>query len=129
MRWRTEQELVVGRGQFTCGEKRCTEKENLKTWEVNFAYQEHGEKKNALIKLSKSLAPFQFQFLLLHSASAGCSRDFFFLRLSFPLFTSSDIAPANRRVGKRKTYMSCVCLCQSSQEPSANSLILFRLGE
>lgn len=51
MRWRTEPELVSGRGQFTCGEKRCDCRDALKTWEVNFAYNEHGEKKNALVKL------------------------------------------------------------------------------
>lgn len=51
LRWRTEQELVDGKGQFTCGNKRCSEKEGLKTWEVNFSYVEHGEKKNALVKL------------------------------------------------------------------------------
>ncbi|KAF7284316.1 protein FRA10AC1 homolog [Rhynchophorus ferrugineus] len=51
LRWRTEQEVVVGRGQFTCGNKHCKEKDSLRTWEVNFAYEEHNEKKNALVKL------------------------------------------------------------------------------
>lgn len=51
MRWRTEPELVSGRGQFTCGEKHCSGRDGLRTWEVNFAYKEHGEKKNALVKL------------------------------------------------------------------------------
>lgn len=51
MRWRTEPELVSGRGQFTCGEKHCSGRDGLRTWEVNFAYQEHGERKNALVKL------------------------------------------------------------------------------
>ena len=40
-------------GQFQCGNKRCEKEEGLKSWEVNFAYVEHGEKKNALVKLSK----------------------------------------------------------------------------
>lgn len=40
-------------GQFQCGNKRCENKEGLKSWEVNFAYVEHGEKRNALVKLSK----------------------------------------------------------------------------
>jgi len=40
-------------GQFECGAKRCTEKEGLRSWEVNFAYIEHDEKKNALVKLRK----------------------------------------------------------------------------
>ncbi|KAL1122449.1 hypothetical protein AAG570_002780 [Ranatra chinensis] len=51
MRWQTEHELVTGKGQFSCGAKQCLIKENLRTWEVNFGYVEHGEKKNALVKL------------------------------------------------------------------------------
>ncbi|XP_062988957.1 protein FRA10AC1 [Elgaria multicarinata webbii] len=50
-RWRHEKEVVSGKGQFTCGNKRCDEKEGLKSWEVNFGYVEHGVKKNALVKL------------------------------------------------------------------------------
>uniref|UniRef100_A0A8C7YVD4 FRA10A associated CGG repeat 1 n=1 Tax=Oryzias sinensis TaxID=183150 RepID=A0A8C7YVD4_9TELE len=50
-RWRTENEVVSGKGQFQCGNKRCEKNEGLKSWEVNFAYVEHGEKKNALVKL------------------------------------------------------------------------------
>lgn len=42
------------KGQFSCGNKHCDEKEGLKSWEVNFGYIEHGEKRNALVKLSKS---------------------------------------------------------------------------
>ena len=53
MRWRIKQEVLDGKGQFMCGNKRCREKENLRTWEMNFAYIEHGEKKNALVKLRK----------------------------------------------------------------------------
>lgn len=52
MRWRTEKEVIVGKGQFECGSKTCKEKENLRSWELNFGYVEHGEKKNALVKLS-----------------------------------------------------------------------------
>ena len=40
-------------GQFVCGSKKCPEKEELRSWEVNFAYVEQGEKKNALVKLRK----------------------------------------------------------------------------
>lgn len=53
MRWRTEQEVVNGKGQFSCGNKTCPEAEGLRTWEVNFAYREQEEKKNALVKLRK----------------------------------------------------------------------------
>ncbi|XP_014916098.1 protein FRA10AC1 [Poecilia latipinna] len=50
-RWRTENEVVSGKGQFQCGNKHCGKEEGLKSWEVNFAYVEHGEKRNALVKL------------------------------------------------------------------------------
>ena len=44
---------VFWEGQFECGAKKCIEAEGLRSWEVNFAYVEHGEKKNALVKLRK----------------------------------------------------------------------------
>lgn len=53
LRWRVEKEVISGKGQFVCGEKRCGEEEGLRTWEVNFAYKEQGEKKNALVKISE----------------------------------------------------------------------------
>lgn len=51
MRWRTEQEVIAGKGQFSCGDRHCKEGSGLRTWEVNFAYFEKNEKKNALVKL------------------------------------------------------------------------------
>ena len=51
LRWRTEAEVIEGKGQFICGNRRCGEREDLKSWEVNFGYVEKGEKKNALVKL------------------------------------------------------------------------------
>ena len=53
MRWRIEKEVVDGKGQFICGNKKCQIRDFLKTWEVNFGYVEQGEKKNALVKLRK----------------------------------------------------------------------------
>ncbi|XP_058292185.1 protein FRA10AC1 isoform X2 [Hylobates moloch] len=50
-RWRVEKEVISGKGQFFCGNKYCDKKEGLKSWEVNFGYIEHGEKRNALVKL------------------------------------------------------------------------------
>lgn len=47
-------------GQFQCGNKRCEKQEGLKSWEVNFAYVEHGDKRNALVKLSKRQIIFPF---------------------------------------------------------------------
>lgn len=40
MRWRVEKEVVDGKGHFVCGEKKCSERKDLTTWEVNFAYVE-----------------------------------------------------------------------------------------
>lgn len=51
MRWRTEQEVIAGKGQFSCGDRHCKDNTGLRTWEVNFAYFEKDEKKNALVKL------------------------------------------------------------------------------
>ncbi|XP_050091046.1 protein FRA10AC1 homolog [Anopheles aquasalis] len=51
LRWRIEQEVVSGKGQFRCGSRNCEEQNELRSWEVNFGYLEHGEKKNALVKL------------------------------------------------------------------------------
>ncbi|CAF2745694.1 unnamed protein product [Rotaria sp. Silwood2] len=51
MRWRIDREVVSGKGQFICGEKRCDEKESLRSWEVLFGYVEHGKKREALVKL------------------------------------------------------------------------------
>ena len=51
LRWRIEKEVVEGKGQFACGNKHCQDRENLESWEMNFAYVEQGERKNALVKL------------------------------------------------------------------------------
>lgn len=51
LRWRIAKEVVSGKGQFICGNKICDEKEDLRSWEVNFGYQEKGERKNALVKI------------------------------------------------------------------------------
>lgn len=51
MRWRVEKEVCEGKGQFVCGNKHCPRAEELVSWEVNFAYVEQTERKNALVKL------------------------------------------------------------------------------
>jgi len=51
MRWRTQDEVFSGKGQFVCGADDCQQKENLKSYEVNFSYKEAGEQKKALVKL------------------------------------------------------------------------------
>ncbi|ONK76409.1 uncharacterized protein A4U43_C03F27470 [Asparagus officinalis] len=51
LRWRTEKEVISGKGQFVCGNKECNERGGLGSYEVNFAYFEAGENKQALVKL------------------------------------------------------------------------------
>ncbi|KAJ8748768.1 hypothetical protein K2173_011323 [Erythroxylum novogranatense] len=51
MRWRTEKEVISGKGQFICGNKHCDEKDDLASYEVNFSYVEAEESKQALVKL------------------------------------------------------------------------------
>ncbi|KAI4333132.1 hypothetical protein L6164_017975 [Bauhinia variegata] len=51
LRWRTEKEVISGKGQFICGNKHCNEKDRLASYEVNFSYFEAGENKQALVKL------------------------------------------------------------------------------
>ena len=52
LRWRTEREVVSGKGQFTCGGVNCDETQGLRVMEVNFRYEEDGKLKNALVKLA-----------------------------------------------------------------------------
>lgn len=62
LRWRTEDEVISGAGQFSCGNTRCkwhapdqlensTKPPALITLEVPFGYIEHEEAKSALVKL------------------------------------------------------------------------------
>ena len=45
MRWRVEKEVVTGKGQFSCGEKRCDATTRLASYEVHFGYREAGREK------------------------------------------------------------------------------------
>lgn len=51
LRWRTRQEVLDGRGERSCGNKRCVNSRELSTIEVPFAYQEGGVQKKELVKL------------------------------------------------------------------------------
>ncbi|PPQ64591.1 hypothetical protein CVT26_001989 [Gymnopilus dilepis] len=62
LRWRTEEEVLDGSGEMTCGNTRCEyhfpsrfrneeDKPALTTLELPFAYIEHGESKSALVKV------------------------------------------------------------------------------
>lgn len=51
LRWRTESELVTGKGQFTCGRLGCDAVVGLRTFEVPFRYSERGESHTVLAKV------------------------------------------------------------------------------
>ncbi|KIM40572.1 hypothetical protein M413DRAFT_164146 [Hebeloma cylindrosporum] len=63
LRWRTEDEVLSGAGETTCGNTRCEHhvstrfqneggsRVSLTTLELPFAYLEHGESKSALVKV------------------------------------------------------------------------------
>ena len=55
LRWRTREEVLSGRGEKTCGNKRCKKShvivDDLVTLEVPFSYEEHGTRKKELVKL------------------------------------------------------------------------------
>lgn len=51
LRWRTANEVVAGKGQFVCGNKHCDENGGLHSYELLFAYMEHGETKRCLVKV------------------------------------------------------------------------------
>lgn len=36
LRWRTEHEVMKGKGQFECGSKHCDARKKLTTWEASF---------------------------------------------------------------------------------------------
>ncbi|CAM9755503.1 unnamed protein product, partial [Chrysoparadoxa australica] len=51
LRWRTEPEVLAGKGQYICGNKTCKETTELSSYELNFKYIESGEAKNELVKV------------------------------------------------------------------------------
>jgi len=51
IRWRKKEEVLKGKGESICGEKKCLEFETLKTFEVPFRYKEQGETKVTMLKL------------------------------------------------------------------------------
>lgn len=102
LRWRTEKEVIVGKGQFECGNKTCKEKEGLRSWEVNFGYIEHGEKKNALVKLR--LCPDCSKKLNYHSQKREAKRRKSLKRLGTNSETHENIAgTSDESITKTKT--------------------------
>ncbi len=46
-----QKEVFSGAGQFRCGNQACSGASDLSSYEMNFVYKEHGERKEALVKL------------------------------------------------------------------------------
>ncbi|SJK85973.1 Folate-sensitive fragile site protein Fra10Ac1 [Babesia microti strain RI] len=51
IRWRTEVEVIRGKGEKTCASKTCDEKYPLFTYQVTFNYIEQNVPKRALVKV------------------------------------------------------------------------------
>ena len=56
MRWRVEKEVILGKGQFVCGNKHCDSTIDLHSYEVPFTYMEKGISKTELVKCRVCLA-------------------------------------------------------------------------
>lgn len=50
-RWRSEKEVIAGKGETICGEVACGNRSD-NVFEMNFGYVENGSKKNALVMVS-----------------------------------------------------------------------------
>ncbi|KAK0500164.1 folate-sensitive fragile site protein Fra10Ac1-domain-containing protein [Armillaria luteobubalina] len=85
LRWRTEEEVLSGAGETTCGNTRCVHhdprddyKTSLTTLELPFTYSEHGETKSALVKAvlcKKCLDKMMWKRRKERSGKAGDSED------------------------------------------------------
>ena len=51
LRWRTESDVIAGKGQSSCAEVKCGERTALTSFEVVFKYAERGERRQALVKV------------------------------------------------------------------------------
>jgi len=51
LRWRTEKEVITGKGQYLCGGLLCDESYGLHSYEVPFQYIEKNIRKEALVKV------------------------------------------------------------------------------
>lgn len=51
MRWRNKNEVIEGKGQFSCGSNSCYIDNSLLTYEVPFKYKEDGILKHELVKV------------------------------------------------------------------------------
>lgn len=104
LRWRTEREVVAGKGQFSCGNKRCDVAERLHSYEVLFAYVEHGEKKRCLVKLR---------------VCEQCARKLFFKKLQQR--ASEEQARGKRKRERKSSRIRSSKRRVSESESSSNS--------
>ncbi|KAJ8607426.1 hypothetical protein CTAYLR_009987 [Chrysophaeum taylorii] len=51
LRWRTEREVRAGVGERSCAAKQCDSAEGLRSFELPFSYEEHGDHKCELVKV------------------------------------------------------------------------------
>eukprot|EP00825_Cyclidium_porcatum_P048515 TRINITY_DN8173_c0_g1_i3.p1 TRINITY_DN8173_c0_g1~~TRINITY_DN8173_c0_g1_i3.p1 ORF type:complete len:173 (+),score=30.97 TRINITY_DN8173_c0_g1_i3:161-679(+) len=51
LRWRTQHEVISGKGKLICANKKCQSSKFLSSYEINFSYIELGQQKNALVKI------------------------------------------------------------------------------
>ena len=56
MRWRTEKEVISGKGQFECASLTCEHSRGLRSYEVPFVYKEQGETKKVRYDLLRLVA-------------------------------------------------------------------------
>ncbi|KAK0194060.1 folate-sensitive fragile site protein Fra10Ac1-domain-containing protein [Armillaria mellea] len=104
LRWRTEEEVLSGAGETTCGNTRCVHhnpsdnyKTSLTTLELPFTYSEHGETKSALVKAvlcKKCLDKMMWKRRKERSEKAGNSED-------KSQWRSDDVAEDKRHKRKR----------------------------
>ncbi|KAL6262218.1 hypothetical protein P5V15_007314 [Pogonomyrmex californicus] len=118
LRWRTEKEVIVGKGQFECGSKTCQEKENLRSWELNFGYIEHGEKKNALVKLR--LCPECSVKLNYRSQKREVKRRKSLKRLDTNSESNNDVPTVSSNIELNKERDSNLAEIQSSENTDAD---------
>ena len=50
-RWRTKQEVLLGKGDIICGNKKCTNERALEDYEFVFRYREQEREKKAFVKV------------------------------------------------------------------------------
>lgn len=101
LRFRTQEEVFNGKGQFTCGSLKCNETKDLSSWEVHFAYIEDDQKKEALVKVR--LCP-------------GCSYKLNYKKQKRKAGSDTSTVPENDRALKHRTTKSEVAQEESTSK-------------